>query len=102
MNYLSINSTELKSLPCSIGSLSKLEFLNLGMEKLLYLPDSVGDLTKLRELVLNHSGIRTLPAIIGKLSNSEYLGLCSTKNLVSLPETLTNLKALNYLRYEKL
>jgi len=86
----------LKNLPESIGNLSSLQLLDLGMNLLSKLPETMGDLSTLEELYLDGNKLKTLPSSIGDISSLQTLNLFGNQ-LSSLPESIGNLKLLKKL-----
>ncbi len=92
-----MRGTQVQHLPDSIGNLSKLTSIKLyANEELKALPDSIGKLTNLRKLDVRASDLKTLPISIGNLNRLKSLVLYQN-GLQSLPNNITNLKALEQL-----
>ncbi|MBP2280683.1 Leucine-rich repeat (LRR) protein [Psychrobacter sp. PL19] len=92
-----MRGTQVQHLPYSIGSLSKLRSIELyANEDLKALPDSIGNLTNLTKLEVRASHLETLPRSIGNLNRLKSLVLYQN-GLQSLPNNITNLKALEQL-----
>ncbi|KAK9697200.1 hypothetical protein RND81_08G020900 [Saponaria officinalis] len=95
---LDVHSNQLKSLPNSIGCLSKLKTLNVSGNLLTSLPRTIEDCRSLEEINANFNKLSTLPETIGfELQNLKKLSINSNK-LVCLPYSLshaTNLRVLD-------
>ncbi|CAK9187031.1 unnamed protein product [Ilex paraguariensis] len=93
-----IHSNQLKSLPNSIGCLSKLKVLNVSGNLLLSLPKTIENCRSLEELIANFNKLTQLPETIGfELMNLKKLSVNSNK-LIFLPcstSHLTNLRVLD-------
>lgn len=99
LTTLKMKYSENTSLPYSIGNLTSLEYLEcLQNYRLTSLPDSIGNLTGLTGLTLvNNTQLTSLPDSIGNLTNLKLLWI--EKNpLTSLPDSITNLTNLHDLR----
>ncbi|CAA0818749.1 Plant intracellular Ras-group-related LRR protein 6 [Striga hermonthica] len=95
---LDVHSNQLKSLPNSIGCLSKLKVLNVSGNFLQSLPRTIENCRSLEELNANFNQLTNLPATIGfELVNLKKLSVNSNK-LPFLPDSishLTNLRTLD-------
>ncbi|KAK7265348.1 hypothetical protein RJT34_32967 [Clitoria ternatea] len=98
MVVLDVHSNQLKSLPNSIGCLSKLKILNVSGNLIEYLPKTIENCRALEELNANFNKLRQLPENIGyELINLKKLSVNSNK-LVFLPRStsyMTSLKILD-------
>ncbi|KDP37416.1 hypothetical protein JCGZ_07943 [Jatropha curcas] len=94
---LDVHSNQLKSLPNSIGCLSKLKVLNIAGNLLAFLPRTIGNCRCLEELNANFNKLSQLPDSIGfELVNLKKLAVNSNK-LASLPDSITHLSCLKTL-----
>ncbi|CAI0401294.1 unnamed protein product [Linum tenue] len=94
---LDIHSNQLKSLPNSIGCLSKLKVLNVAGNLLLSLPKAIMNCRCLKELNVNFNKLGRLPDNIGfGLRNLEKLSVNSNL-LAFFPSSLTHLSSLKKL-----
>jgi internalin A len=93
---LDLTHMGLSELPESIGQLTALETLYLGVNRLSDLPNSIGQLTDLRELHLHTNKFSVLPGSFSQLTALETLNLCDNK-LTELPESIGQLTALRSL-----
>lgn len=95
---LDVHSNQLKSLPNSIGCLSKLKALNVSCNLLVSLPRTIENCRSLEELNANFNKLSRLPDTIGfELVNLKKLSVNSNK-LVFLPMStsyITSLKILD-------
>ncbi|KAL6560158.1 Plant intracellular Ras-group-related LRR protein 6 [Orobanche hederae] len=95
---LDVHSNQLKSLPNSIGCLSKLKVMNVSGNLLQSLPRTIENCRSLEELNANFNQLKQLPETIGfELLNLKKLRVNSNK-LVCLPHStshLTNLRVLD-------
>ncbi|KAL2554098.1 Plant intracellular Ras-group-related LRR protein 6 [Forsythia ovata] len=95
---LDVHSNQLKSLPNSIGCLSKLKVLNVSGNLLQSIPRTIENCRSLEELNANFNKLSQLPDTIGfELLNLKKLSVNSNK-LVFLPHStshLTNLQVLD-------
>ena len=94
-----VRSQKLISLPESIGTLDRLEALDLSKcPQLLELPDTIGGLKALTELNLyGCSNLAALPESLGTLDGLRLLNLSKCPQLLELPHTIGGLKALTLL-----
>ncbi|CAH8287427.1 unnamed protein product [Eruca vesicaria subsp. sativa] len=94
---LDLHSNQLKTLPNSIGCLSKLKVLNVSGNNLQCLPETIKDCKSLEELNANFNELTSLPETIGfELTNLTKLSVNSNK-LVLLPSSLSHLTSLRVL-----
>ncbi|XP_056852211.1 plant intracellular Ras-group-related LRR protein 8 isoform X1 [Raphanus sativus] len=94
---LDLHSNQLKTLPNSIGCLSKLKILNVSGNNLQALPKTIEDCRSLEELNANFNELTLLPDTIGfELTNLTKLSVNSNK-LVLLPSSLGHLTSLRVL-----
>ncbi|CAN6879821.1 hypothetical protein F2Q70_00033104 [Brassica cretica] len=94
---LDLHSNQLKTLPNSIGCLSKLKVLNVSGNNLQHLPKTIEDCRWLEELNANFNELTMLPDTIGfELTNLTKLSVNSNK-LVVLPSSLSHLTSLRVL-----
>ncbi|CAG7884422.1 unnamed protein product [Brassica rapa] len=94
---LDLHSNQLKTLPNSIGCLSKLKVLNVSGNNLQHLPKTIEDCRSLEELNANFNELTMLPDTIGfELTNLAKLSVNSNK-LVVLPSSLSHLTSLRVL-----
>ncbi|KAL2628974.1 hypothetical protein R1flu_013660 [Riccia fluitans] len=94
---LSVENTDVKELPSSIGDLQCLEHLTVGENKhLQVLLASLGRLKQLQVLEVSCSELKELPASIGDLERLERLTVYSTR-LQDLPSRLGDLRGLKTL-----
>lgn len=92
-----------QSLPKDFGRLAALEKLSLGGIKLKTLPDSIGKLTKLKTLELNFlNSLEKLPDAIGDCKSLESLTIYDAPKLKTLPKTIGRLTKLKKLKLPKL
>ncbi|KAK6131658.1 hypothetical protein DH2020_034672 [Rehmannia glutinosa] len=95
---LDVHSNQLKSLPNSIGCLTKLKVLNVSGNLIQSLPRTIENCRSLEELNANFNKLIQLPETIGfELLNLKKLSVNSNK-LVFLPHStshLTNLRVLD-------
>ena len=86
------------SIPSSIGSLSKLQHLDLSLNQLNGISTSIGNLLNLRFLDVSHNQLSgDIPLSIGDLVNLEHLGLNINQWSGYIPSSLGNLVHLTYL-----
>ncbi|KAK0571876.1 hypothetical protein LWI29_022945 [Acer saccharum] len=94
---LDVHSNQLKSLPNSIGCLSKLKLLNVSGNLIESLPKTLENCRSLEELNCNFNKLKKLPDTIGfELINLKKLSVNSNK-LVFLPQSITHLTYLRIL-----
>ncbi|MCC6994883.1 MAG: hypothetical protein IT370_09765 [Deltaproteobacteria bacterium] len=91
-----------KSLPGSIGKLSRLTKLELYESKVAALPDEIGACQSLQAIQARSSALRVLPASIGRLAALHTLDVYNTK-LKKLPRSMGALENLRVLEvsYDK-
>ncbi|CAJ0949329.1 unnamed protein product [Ranitomeya imitator] len=87
-------------LSAAIGSLVKLQSLDLSDNALEILCPDIGRLKSLRHLRLTNNRLKYLPPEIGKLKELQTLDL-STNHLASLPEKLHLCQSLRYLTVDR-
>jgi len=99
----SMRSSNLKSLPESIGNYTNVKSIDFTSNWLEELPESFGDLPLLEKLILNDNILKKLPISIGNLSNLRELELIESR-LMEFPVTFGNLSRLEKLiaSYNKL
>ncbi|KAE8665086.1 Plant intracellular Ras-group-related LRR protein 8 [Hibiscus syriacus] len=96
---MDLHSNQLKSLPNSIGCLSKLKFLNVSGNLLQTLPKTIGNCKSLEELNANFNQLTMLPETIGfELTYLKKLSVNSNNRLRSLPDDMENLINLEVLK----
>ncbi|RDX83374.1 Plant intracellular Ras-group-related LRR protein 6, partial [Mucuna pruriens] len=97
MVVLDVRSNQLRTLPNSIGCLSKLKLLNVSGNLIEYLPKTIENCRSLEELNANFNKLIQLPEAIGfELINLKKLSVNSNK-LVFLPRSTSHLTALKVL-----
>ena len=91
---LTLEDTQMRTLPETIGEMHKLELLILGdNEALCAVPEAVCSLPRLRELQLNDCpALSSLPDGLGKLGYLEKLHLGGCSALKSVPECINVLR----------
>jgi hypothetical protein len=96
---MTIHSTNLFSLPASLGTLEGLQFLNMSeCPQLLELPHTIGGLKALTMLKLpGCTSLAALPAAIGELKALTTLYLMGCSSLTELPAAIGELGALTEL-----
>lgn len=94
LKSLEVESNGISTLPESIGQLKNLEYLALSENDLCELPESIGNLNNLKELNLDLNQLESLPDSIGGLISLEVLDLSENGDLVSLPNSIIQLKNL--------
>eukprot|EP00762_Andalucia_godoyi_P007138 ANDGO_01823.mRNA.1 putative leucine-rich repeat receptor-like protein kinase At1g35710 len=87
------------SIPESLGTLSKLQQLDLSLNLLTgSIPESLGTLSQLQYLDLNSNQLEgSIPSLLGKFSLLQYLDLSSNQLTGSIPQSLGNLSQLQNL-----
>ncbi|KAL8090391.1 hypothetical protein AgCh_039750 [Apium graveolens] len=95
------HNTNLLKLPDTICNLRALEVLSIiSCVSLEALPTELGYIESLKELEVICLAISELPESVGRLSKLVVLKLGSNKKLVTIPETICNLRALEVLDIE--
>jgi len=94
MKYLNLEGNHIQILPESFGELSDLEYLNIEDNLIKRLPHSFDQLSELKTLKLGT--IEQFPSIITSCKNLELLRFDS-KDVLSIPEDIGNLKSLRVL-----
>ncbi|XP_069622393.1 leucine-rich repeat-containing protein 28 [Ranitomeya imitator] len=97
---LYLHSNNIVFVPEAIGSLVKLQSLDLSDNALEILCPDIGRLKSLRHLRLTNNRLKYLPPEIGKLKELQTLDL-STNHLASLPEKLHLCQSLRYLTVDR-
>ncbi|KAL6073693.1 LRR receptor-like serine/threonine-protein kinase GSO2 [Balamuthia mandrillaris] len=96
--FLSMANNGITYVPDDVlSSLSSLQYLNLAGNRIRSLPASLGKLTRLSELYLQDNGLEELPRSIGRLSRLRVLQLQNNK-LQRLPSTMRSLTSLALLQ----
>ena len=72
---ITLSNSELEKIPPALGTLIKLEQLNLQGNKLTRLPDSLSALTKLIKVNLSNNRFTTLPTLLQNYTNLEDLNV---------------------------
>ena len=86
---ITVRSPKLISLPESIGTLDRLEALDLSCSQLLELPDTIGGLKALTSLDLSDcTSLTKLPGTIGELGALTELNLDGCSSLTTLPDAV--------------
>ena len=94
---LDLAGQKLTTVPESIGTLSKLEHLNLWNNNLISLPESIESLNKLKSLYLDWNNFSDLPEIKWeKLKILEKLNLNNNIMINKLPDSLFRLAKRNF------
>ncbi|PON86382.1 LRR domain containing protein [Trema orientale] len=94
---LDVHSNQFRTLPNSIGCLSKLKVLNVSGNHIESLPKTIENCRSLEELNANFNQLSKLPDTIGfELTNLKKLSVNSNK-LVFLPRSLSHLTSLRIL-----
>nr|KYP68917.1 Protein lap1 [Cajanus cajan] len=97
LEVLDVRSNQLKSLPNSIGCLSKLKVLNVSGNFIQILPKTIENCRALEELNANFNKLTMLPDTIGfELINLKKLSVNSNK-LMFLPSSTSHLTSLKVL-----
>ncbi|KAL2340488.1 hypothetical protein Fmac_008428 [Flemingia macrophylla] len=97
LEVLDVRSNQLKSLPNSIGCLSKLKVLNVSGNFIQFLPKTIENCRALEEVNANFNKLTKLPDTIGfELINLKKLSVNSNK-LVFLPSSTSHLTSLKVL-----
>jgi len=96
LKKLVLRYNQLTVIPDWIGSLIKLESLNLNINNIIELPRTIGNLISLKELFLWKNELSLLPDSIGSLRSLETLNL-RLNQINSLPYSFGNLKNLKEL-----
>lgn len=94
LKKIDIYTTQISSIPETIGNLKDLKILNLS-RFINSVPSSIYDLENLETLDLYHTKTKTLPEKIGNLRKLKTISLPNT--LEELPSNIYNLKNLEYL-----
>jgi len=93
---INIYTPDIKEIPSSFCSLSKLQELVIAGKNLEIVPDYIDELEQLIKLELHSNRIKELPESIGNLKNLEHLELSNNK-LTKLPPSITKLRNLKEL-----
>ncbi|XP_076910841.1 plant intracellular Ras-group-related LRR protein 6-like [Bidens hawaiensis] len=97
LGLLDVHSNQLKTLPNSIGCLSKLKTLNISGNHLQSLPKTIENCRALEDLNANFNQLTSLPDTIGfELINLKKLSVNSNK-LAFLPSSTSHLTNLRHL-----
>ncbi|MFX1356856.1 MAG: leucine-rich repeat domain-containing protein [Promethearchaeota archaeon] len=96
LKKLVLRYNQLTIIPDWIGSLIKLESLNLNINNIIELPETIGNLISLKEFLLWKNELNLLPDSIGSLRSLEKLNL-RLNQISSLPSSFGNLLSLKEL-----
>jgi Leucine-rich repeat (LRR) protein len=99
LKHLTIEVTQITSLPSDIGHLINLKNITLDNCRITSLPESFGNLTNLTNISLNTCLITSLPESFGNLKHLKQINIDNTK-LRNLPESFGDLPELNNLSIE--
>nr|XP_028563041.1 leucine-rich repeat-containing protein 28 isoform X3 [Podarcis muralis] len=97
---LYLHSNNIVVVPEAIGSLVKLQFLDLSDNALEIVCPEIGRLRSLRHLRLANNQLKYLPAEVGDLRELQTLDI-STNHLITLPEKLHMCLSLQYLTADR-
>jgi len=86
------------SLPESLGSLKRLETLDLRCNNLTSLPESLLKLKRLKYLNLSWNNLTKVPPFLNKMDSIEFLDL-SNNNIKTIPESIKKMKKLKTFFY---
>ncbi|MFX1315006.1 MAG: hypothetical protein ACFE9T_04025, partial [Promethearchaeota archaeon] len=96
---LDLAGQRIKSIPQSVGLLSKLEHLNLWNNNLISLPESIEALSKLKSLFLDWNNFKIIPEIKWeRLKSLTKLNLNNNVMLEKVPDSLFKLAKQNFSR----
>jgi Leucine-rich repeat (LRR) protein len=99
LKTLDLSGNNFKTLPSTLGGLSKLEVLYMNDEKQFDLENSIETISKmksLKELHLENDNLKSLPKKFEKMSSLETLYL-NDNNFIELPRQIMKLQHLKYL-----
>lgn len=99
LKTLDLSGNNFKTLPPTLGGLSKLEVLYMNDEKQFDLENSIETISKmksLKELHLENDNLKSLPKKFEKISSLETLYL-NDNNFIELPKQIMKLQHLKYL-----
>ena len=99
LKTLDLSGNNFKTLPSTLGGLSKLEVLYMNDEKQFDLENSIETISKmksLKELHLENDNLKSLPKKFEKMSSLETLYL-NDNNFIELPKQIMKLQHLKYL-----
>ncbi|WOL05044.1 hypothetical protein Cni_G13767 [Canna indica] len=89
---LDLRAAMITQLPCTIGKMKNLRYLNLSWSEIETLPKSLGDLRNLQTLKLDHcKRLHQLPEEMHNLQNLQVLKLAYCTKLKRLPNSVTTL-----------
>jgi Leucine-rich repeat (LRR) protein len=86
---LDLSHLGLSTVPDTIGQLTSLTSLYLGLNRLTTVPDAIGRLTSLTELDLSGNQLTAVPDTIGQLTNLTTLNIEGNPHLPSPPPEVT-------------
>lgn len=99
VRYLHLHSTDVKTLPASIGAFENLTELHLSNNKIEFIPWSILLLKKLTIFDLSNNKVQHLPTVICYLPKLVELNL-KNNNLTKLPTELLNLPKILIIKVE--
>ncbi len=98
LKYLYLDHNKIKYIPKEISKLKSLEILSVSYNNLINITPKLEDLKYLRELIINHNkDLKYLPDTISNIKNLEYLDF-SDCGIEQLPIDMYKLNNLKYLR----
>ena len=89
LQTLDLSYNKIKAIPTSIGELGNLRLLNFGANHIATIPNSIGQLNKLEELFIG-GYFDSLPESIGNLTRLRKI-IIRSSNLSELPQNFDNL-----------
>ncbi len=94
---LDLAKNEITSIPGAVGSLERLEILNLFDNRINEVNDNIRHATRLKEIRMSKNELRAIPAAFYSLTDLEYLSL-SNNRIASVAPQIANLHKLRVLR----
>jgi Leucine-rich repeat (LRR) protein len=96
VTVLNLSTTQLQSIPDTIGNCTQLQQLYLGGNQLRSIPDTIGNCTQLNTLSLDRNQLQRIPDAIGNCVYLQVLYLGGNQ-LQSIPDTIGNCTQLQWL-----
>ena len=94
---IGLSSPYIPFLPECIKNFKNLNYLGFGNGKIKELPNEISEITQVKSLTISNSNIEHISDSIGYLVNLDTLCITNNKNLVSITNSISNLKKLKEL-----
>jgi Leucine-rich repeat (LRR) protein len=96
LETLRLNNNQLTALPKEIGELENLKYLFIGFNRITELPEEIGNLKNLIIFDVGQNLLTSLPASLANMESLTELHLVRSGSSLDVPESLCNLRSLEY------